>query len=111
MNNSRSLTLALCLGSVLASGPALAEGDPAAGQTKAMSCMGCHGIAGYHNVYPSYHVPKLGGQHAQYLVAALHAYKDGQRTHKTMMAQAATLSDQDIQDIAAYFAAMSSEGN
>ena len=49
-------------------------------------------------------MPKLGGQHAQYLAAALQAYKDGQRSHKTMQAQAQTLSEQDMQDIAAFFA-------
>jgi len=110
MNNSRSLALALSLGALLACGPALAEGDPQAGQTKALPCMGCHGIPGYSNVYPTYHVPKLAGQHREYLVAALLAYKSGQRIHKTMVAQASTLSDTDMQDIAAYFAAMSGEG-
>lgn len=85
------------------------EGDPKAGQVKAISCTGCHGIPGYSNVYPSYHVPRVGGQHAQYIIAALNAYKNGDRSHKTMQAQAATLSDQDIADIAAYFAAAKSE--
>ncbi len=83
---------------------ALAAGDPAAGKTKAFTCMGCHGVPSYNNVYPTYKVPKLGGQHAQYLVAALEAYKNGQRSHQTMQAQAKTLSEQDIQDIAAFFA-------
>ena len=81
-----------------------AEGDPSAGQVKAIPCMGCHGIPGYFNVYPSYRVPKLGGQHADYLVSALKAYKEGQRGHRTMQAQAATLSEQDMADIAAFFA-------
>lgn len=79
------------------------EGDPAAGQVKAIPCMGCHGISGYSNVYPSYHVPRVGGQHAKYLVAALKAYKSGDRGHKTMQAQSASLSEQDMADIAAYF--------
>ncbi|MDT8386453.1 MAG: cytochrome c [Thiogranum sp.] len=82
----------------------LAEGDAGAGEVKAFTCMGCHGVPGYNNVYPTYHVPKLGGQHAAYLVTALKAYKDGQRSHQTMQAQAQTLSDQDMQDIAAWFA-------
>ena len=56
----------------------------------------------YTNVYPSYHVPKLGGQHPEYIVAALKAYKSGDRPHSTMHAQAASLSDQDMADIAAY---------
>ena len=85
-------------------GPALAEGDPNAGREKAFTCLGCHGVPGYDNVYPSYKVPMLGGQHAQYLASALQAYKDGQRKHATMEAQAATMSEQDMKDIAAYFA-------
>jgi cytochrome c553 len=80
-----------------------AAGDAAAGKTKAFTCMGCHGIPNYNNVYPTYHVPKLGGQHADYIVAALQAYKSGQRNHATMRVQATTLSDQDMQDIAAFF--------
>lgn len=82
----------------------LAAGDATAGKAKAATCMGCHGVPSYNNVYPTYHVPKLGGQHAQYLVAALQAYKAGQRSHKTMQAQAQSLSDQDMEDIAAFFA-------
>jgi cytochrome c553 len=85
-------------------GWSFAEGDAAAGQVKAIPCMGCHGIPGYFNVYPSYRVPKLGGQHADYLVSALKAYQEGLRGHRTMQAQAASLSDQDMTDIAAFFA-------
>jgi len=81
-----------------------AAGDAAAGKVKAFTCMGCHGVPSYNNVYPTYHVPQLGGQHAQYLVSALQAYKAGQRSHKTMQAQAYNLSEQDMEDIAAYFA-------
>lgn len=87
----------------LATGNAFAAGDGGAGKVKAQTCMGCHGIPNYNNVYPTYHVPKLGGQHAAYIVAALQAYKAGQRGHKTMHANAASLSDQDMADIAAYF--------
>lgn len=82
---------------------AAAAGDPAAGKDKAFTCMGCHGVPSYTNAYPTFHVPKLGGQHAQYIVSALKAYQDGQRPHGTMHAQAASLSEQDMQDIAAYF--------
>ena len=88
---------------------AMAAGDAAAGKTKAFTCLGCHGIPDYNNVYPSYHVPKLGGQHAQYLVSALQAYRSGQRAHSTMQAQATSLSDQDMEDIAAWFASQTSE--
>ena len=82
------------------------QGDAQAGKTKALPCMGCHAIDGYNNVYPTYHVPRLGGQHEAYLVAAMMAYKSGQRDHETMVAQASTLSDQDMKDIAAYFASL-----
>jgi len=98
------------LGAALAAASAHAEGDPKAGETKALPCMGCHAIPGYFNVYPNYRVPKLGGQHPEYIVAALKAYKAGQRKHNTMIAQANSLSEQDMQDIAAYFAAISSKG-
>lgn len=82
--------------------PAAAAGDPAAGRTKADTCIGCHGIPFYTNAYPTYRVPKLGGQNAEYLVAALKAYRAGERPHPTMRAQASSLSDQDIDDIAAF---------
>ena len=91
-------------GLLAASPVATADGDPEAGQWKAITCMGCHGIEGYANVYPTYRVPKIGGQHPAYLVDALKAYRAGMRAHKTMQAQAASLSDEDMQDIAAYFA-------
>ena len=84
--------------------PSHAAGDAAQGRVKAITCMGCHGIPGYHNAYPNYPVPRVGGQHPEYIVAALKAYKSGQRGHKTMQAQAVSLSEKDMQDIAAYFA-------
>ena len=83
-----------------------ADGDIEAGKLKAYTCTGCHGIPGYNNTYPTYHVPRLGGQHADYIVIALKAYRDGLRDHSTMTAQAASLSDQDIADIAAYFGSL-----
>jgi cytochrome c553 len=92
--------LALCLSASLH-----AAGNADAGKVKAETCMGCHGIPGYTNVYPTYKVPKLAGQHADYLVAALTAYKNGERKHPTMQAQAGSLSAEDIADIAAYFSA------
>lgn len=79
-----------------------AAGDPKAGQVKAYTCFGCHGIPGYNSVYPEYHVPKLGGQHAAYIVAALKEYQSGARQHPTMHVQASALSEQDMEDIGAY---------
>lgn len=84
---------------------AFAAGDPAAGRTKSESCLGCHGIPSYNNAYPTYHVPKLSGQHADYIVAALKAYRDGQRQHGTMVLQAGAMSEQDMADIAAFWQA------
>lgn len=112
----RLLTI-VCLALSFA-GTAYAEGDPAVGKHKAESCLGCHGIADYGNVYPTYKVPKLGGQSAAYIVAALKAYQSKQRWHPTMQAQAADMSPEDMADIAAYFSSLkdlgpskSSEGN
>lgn len=87
------------------SGAALAGGDPVAGKQKDAMCVGCHGIEGYRTAYPSvYNVPKLGGQHAEYMVKALEAYKSGARSHPSMKGIAATLSKQDMEDLAAYYA-------
>ena len=84
--------------------PAFAAGDAANGKVLSYTCLGCHGIEDYKNVYPTYSVPELYGQHASYLIAALKEYRSGERSHATMHMQAASLSDQDIEDIAAYFA-------
>ena len=92
-----------------AAGTVYAQGDAVRGKVKAITCMGCHGIPGYHNAYPNYPVPRVGGQHAEYIVAALKAYKSGERGHATMQAQTASLSEQDMQDIAAYFASAPGE--
>jgi cytochrome c553 len=86
-----------------AQAPAL-KGDPVHGKAISYTCLGCHGVDGYRNAYPNYSVPKLGGQHPEYLIAALQEYKGAQRSHATMHSQASELSDQDMADIAAYFA-------
>jgi cytochrome c553 len=94
-------------GAALAVQPAAAaEGDAAAGKAKSAMCAGCHGIPGYKTAFPEvYSVPKLGGQNAAYLVQALQAYRSGERSHPTMRGIAAGLTDQDIRDLAAYYAA------
>jgi cytochrome c553 len=79
-------------------------GNAERGAVLADTCMGCHGIPGYRNAYPSYRVPKLGGQNADYIVIALQGYKAQTRPHNTMHAQAASMTDQDMRDLAAYFA-------
>jgi len=82
-----------------------AAGDAERGAVLANACLGCHGIVGYRNGYPSYRVPKLGGQHEEYIVIGLQGYKTLGRSHPTMRAQSATLTDQDMRDLAAYFVA------
>ena len=89
--------------------PALAEGDVEVGKKIAYTCLGCHGIEGYRNAYPSFRVPKLGGQKAGYLEIALKGYRDGTRKHPTMIGQATSLSDQDIADVSAYLATLGAE--
>jgi cytochrome c553 len=79
-----------------------AAGDPVIGQKKFYTCVGCHGIENYKNAYPDYDVPRLRHQNAAYIVSALKEYKSGERPHPTMHAQASSLSDQDMEDIAAY---------
>lgn len=82
-------------------------GNAKAGQGKVAMCIGCHGIPDYRTAYPEvYSVPKIGGQSAQYIQNALKGYKNGKdRRFATMAAVAASLTDQDIADIAAYYAA------
>ena len=94
-------TAALLIAAAFISQPALAEGDVAAGKEIGYTCLGCHGIEGYRNAYPSFRVPKLGGQKAGYLEIALKGYRAGTRKHPTMVAQASSLTDQEIADVAA----------
>ncbi|HET7126543.1 MAG TPA: cytochrome c [Lysobacter sp.] len=82
--------------------PAAPTGDAARGKPLTYTCQGCHGITGYKNAYPNYHVPRIGGQSAAYLTNALMEYRAGKRKHPTMQAQAQSFSEQDIADIAAY---------
>ncbi len=100
---SRSAWLAMSLTLATIGAPGLAAAaDAARGAKLAYTCHGCHGIPNYKNAYPVYSVPKLGGQHAAYMVVALKGYKAQDRPHATMHAQATTLSDQDMQDVAAF---------
>ena len=83
-----------------------AAGDATRGKGLTYTCRGCHGIEGYKNAYPSYKVPKIGGQSQAYLNAALTEYRNGNRKHPTMQAQAQSFSEQDIADIAAYLSSL-----
>ncbi|MEO5565418.1 MAG: c-type cytochrome [Luteimonas sp.] len=86
--------------------PATPVGNAAAGKQLTYTCQGCHGIPGYKNAYPNYHVPRIGGQAAPYLVNAITEYQQGTRKHPTMQAQAESFSAQDIADIAAYLSSL-----
>lgn len=106
MKNKRLLSSAMLVtltGGMTVAAGVRAQGDAKAGSVKAIPCMGCHAIPGYSNVYPTYHVPRVGGQRPEYIVAALKAYKAKERSHRTMQAQAASLSEDDMKDIAAFF--------
>jgi cytochrome c553 len=89
-----------------AAAPAAPVGDAANGKQLTYTCQGCHGVTGYKNAYPNYHVPRIGGQTPQYLVNALNEYKQGKRKHPTMQAQAESFSEQDIADIAAFLSGL-----
>ncbi|HVC29184.1 MAG TPA: cytochrome c [Gammaproteobacteria bacterium] len=88
-----------------------ADADIAKGKVASQTCLGCHGIPDYTNVYPTYRVPELAGQNAAYIVHALEEYKSGARSHLTMHAQASSLSQQEMQDIAAYFQSLGPADN
>ena len=99
-----AVTAVLAIVMSMGSGAAHAAGDAQRGKQIGYTCLGCHGIENYKNVYPTYNVPKLVGQHPEYLVAALKGYRSKLRSHGTMYAQASSLSDQDVDDVAAYLA-------
>jgi cytochrome c553 len=101
----KTTTIMLCAAVLMTLAvPAQAAGDPKAGLQKNSMCEGCHGIAGWRTAYPDvYSVPALGGQHAEYIIAALKEYKNGERSHPSMDAIVGSLSEQDMEDLAAYY--------
>jgi cytochrome c553 len=100
----RALTLlSFGMALALASAPLLAADNAANGKAKAAACFACHGADG-NAVDPQY--PRLAGQYNEYIQQALHEYKDGRRNNPIMKGFTATLSDQDIQDIAAYYSSL-----
>ena len=106
----RTKALIVALASALVAGTAAAQGgapagDAAKGREKVQMCQGCHGIDGWRTAYPEvYSVPKIAGQQPAYLVAALKAYRSGDRSHPSMKAIAASLTDADMANLAAYYA-------
>ncbi|MDE2393965.1 MAG: cytochrome c4 [Burkholderiales bacterium] len=100
----KALTLLVALAGLA---PLAQAQDASAGQKKAAMCMGCHAIVGYQTSFPQvYKVPKIAGQNAKYLAAALAEYKSGNRKFPTMRAVAASLSDKDMADLAAFFSTL-----
>lgn len=79
--------------------------DLEAGRAAFETCRGCHSIPAYSNAYPTYYVPKIGGQSAEYIVSALKSYREQNRSHRTMSANSHDLSDKTIENIAAYIEA------
>ena len=107
--NAIALVLAAALTALTSAGAALAQdpgaGDYTRGAAKVQMCQGCHGIEGWRTAFPEvYQVPRIAGQHEAYIVKALQEYKSGDRTHPSMRAIAASLSDKDMADVAAYYA-------
>ncbi|MFT5571566.1 MAG: cytochrome c553 [Cryomorphaceae bacterium] len=108
--NKAALAFGLLSLSILGfNGTALAAGDALKGEQLSQICLGCHGAPGLRNPGPVYSIPMIGGQHADYIISSLKAYKSKERGHGTMRAQASNLSDQDMADIAEFFSSM--EGN
>jgi len=100
----KNLVLALTLAAAFLPS-AQAAGDAAKGAKQAAMCIGCHGIPGYQASFPEVHkVPMISGQNANYIVAALQAYAKGERKHPTMKGIAASLSEQDMADLGAFYA-------
>ena len=90
----------------LAQQPAAKGGDPnvKGGEPNVAMCVGCHGIPGYKTAFPSvYHVPMIAGQQPAYIIAALKAYKSGERSHPSMRGIAASLSEEDMKKYAEYY--------
>ena len=109
MTSRKTIGMSVVLAIGLATGGAAgaAQGNPDAGKHKNSMCAGCHGIDMYRTAFPEvYSVPKLGGQHADYIVSALKEYKSGARSHPSMRAVASSLTEQDMADLAAYYATL-----
>ena len=112
----RALTISFLVVLAFASAPAMASGDIAAGKQKSVVCAACHGADG--NATADGQYPRLAGQYADYIAQALHEYQDGTRKHSIpgivrgnaiMQGMAAPLTDQDIDNLAAYYASLPSK--
>jgi cytochrome c553 len=106
MKNKLLLVIGLAIAPMLSIAQDV-KGDAGAGSKKVAMCIGCHGLPNYQASFPEvYKVPKIAGQNAKYIVAALNGYKSGDRKHPSMRGVAGSLSDQDIADVAAFYEAL-----
>ena len=97
-------------GAALAQGAAPAQDRPDF-QSFHAQCIGCHGIPGYKTAFPHvYHVPKIAGQQPGYILAALKAYKSGDRWHPSMRGIAASLTEDQMKQLADFYASAGKEG-
>jgi cytochrome c553 len=104
MKTKATLLLLALAGACMATQAQTVQGDAKVGETKNAMCIGCHGIPGYQASFPQVHrVPMISGQNGKYIAAALDEYRKGERKHPSMRGVAASLSDQDIADLAAYY--------
>ena len=106
MNKLLTSMFALAVASVTAISAHAQEikGDAKAAEQKIAMCIGCHGIKGYQASFPEvYRVPMISGQNAKYIVSSLNAYQKGERKHPTMRGISASLSEQDMADLGAYY--------
>ena len=99
----RVLTAAAIIAAALGAARDASAQDLAAGRRKAIACQNCHGIDGIARLPDA---PNLAGQPASYLMRALRAYRSGERRDEVMAIAAKPLTDQDIRDLAAYYAAI-----
>ena len=99
----QSFAILAALGLMLSAQVALADGDAAAGKEKAQTCAACHGANG---ISTSDQFPILAGQYKDYIIQALHEYKDGRRNNPIMKGMASGLSDDDIRNLAEYFSGL-----
>ena len=102
---ARTFSVLIAGFALVAAGSLHAAGDATAGKKKTQMCEGCHGVDGYRTAYPKvYPAPRLGGQNPEYIVKALQAYRSGERKHPSMLSIAGSLSDEDMANLAAYYA-------
>lgn len=109
MKSLTSIIATLIIPAALFSSSAMAAGNIAAGKAKAAMCVACHGETGISNMPPApgVIVPHLAGQHADYLIKALEDYRSGKRQNASMSGMSAGLSDEDIENLAAFYASQS----